>query len=479
MKKLFYTFFCIAAISGAVFYAVSMPHEPLAEAEGGVLDLRGAAFEGRTWRLGGEWEFYWGRLYEPADLSEEPPKTFIPVPSSWNSHGYPGTGYATYRLRLLAPENAPIMLYVPEILSAGTVWINGEKVFSAGRVGTGRDSFVSYAKSGLVRAAAADGVFEIIVRAANYEKLNGGLRHTFKVGLGEAENPLPHSLLGRWCLLAALMGAFIVIGSYQLFFAFQRDHQRVSPIYLVFALICLLTALRLFTDQDSLAQFFIRSPLVNTRLSIIYILASLLTIGLIIIFSMLAFELKPGRATRRAFAIMFGLPLIAVLALPAPLSRSLTILFLLPLIVTVILAAKSLSLARIRERPYLGLYCIALIFFIFWGTVLNLSGIAYSFAGFTLNMTFLTLAQTTMLSREYSEARRRARELAAKSDFYHRLAHDLLTPLTIVSTSVQVAEMMPEKAPELLKKARGEIMGMAGKINEALDENWERDGGGK
>jgi signal transduction histidine kinase len=80
-----------------------------------------------------------------------------------------------------------------------------------------------------------------------------------------------------------------------------------------------------------------------------------------------------------------------------------------------------------------------------------------------------------MLSQEYAEAQRKARELAAKNDFYHKMAHDLLTPLTIVSTSVQVANMIPEKAPALLKKSQAEIMKMAEKINNALEDSWSED----
>jgi signal transduction histidine kinase len=59
------------------------------------------------------------------------------------------------------------------------------------------------------------------------------------------------------------------------------------------------------------------------------------------------------------------------------------------------------------------------------------------------------------------------------------MAHDLLTPLTVVSTSVQVADMIPAKAPALLKKSQEEIMKMAGMINAALDESErEKNGSG-
>ena len=57
--------------------------------------------------------------------------------------------------------------------------------------------------------------------------------------------------------------------------------------------------------------------------------------------------------------------------------------------------------------------------------------------------------------------------LTMKTDFYHKMAHDLLTPLTIVSTSIQVAKVEPEDK-ELMNKSQAEIMKMAGMINDAL-----------
>ncbi|MCL1904353.1 MAG: hypothetical protein FWF94_08040 [Oscillospiraceae bacterium] len=70
--------------------------------------------------------------------------------------------------------------------------------------------------------------------------------------------------------------------------------------------------------------------------------------------------------------------------------------------------------------------------------------------------------------RKYAETKREAEELAAKTDFYHQMAHDILTPLTRVSTCVQSANQFPEDAPELLIKAQADIMGMAKTINDTL-----------
>ncbi|GHU80496.1 hypothetical protein FACS1894191_5900 [Clostridia bacterium] len=69
---------------------------------------------------------------------------------------------------------------------------------------------------------------------------------------------------------------------------------------------------------------------------------------------------------------------------------------------------------------------------------------------------------------EAEAAKRKSEEAEAKSDFYHRMSHDMLTPLTRISTNVQVAKRKPEKAPELLTEAQADIMLIASMVNKAL-----------
>ena len=71
-----------------------------------------------------------------------------------------------------------------------------------------------------------------------------------------------------------------------------------------------------------------------------------------------------------------------------------------------------------------------------------------------------------------------AEEHAARAGFYQKMAHELLTPLTKVSTNVQVAKRHPEESDALLGKAQDEIMKIAGIINTALDETESGEQGG-
>ena len=90
----------------------------------------------------------------------------------------------------------------------------------------------------------------------------------------------------------------------------------------------------------------------------------------------------------------------------------------------------------------------------------------------SVGMVFFVFCFTLSLSLEYAETERRAE----KAVFYERMAHEMLTPLTRISTDVQVVQKHPDKASERLLETQADIMAMADKIRNALDETA---GGGK
>ncbi|MCL2638165.1 MAG: hypothetical protein FWD48_07295 [Oscillospiraceae bacterium] len=79
---------------------------------------------------------------------------------------------------------------------------------------------------------------------------------------------------------------------------------------------------------------------------------------------------------------------------------------------------------------------------------------------------------------ETEAAKRQAEEKAAEADFYKKMSHQLLTPLTVVSTSIQTIKIKPEKTEELINKSQDKIMEMADMINAALSENAENEESG-
>ena len=92
---------------------------------------------------------------------------------------------------------------------------------------------------------------------------------------------------------------------------------------------------------------------------------------------------------------------------------------------------------------------------------------------FAMLLACYLLKTSLQQASEAQTARNEADELAAKTDFFKKMNHNLRTPLTKISTNIQIAKTMPEDYKELLEKSQAEIMLIADMINDALDDGRE------
>ncbi|GHS99221.1 hypothetical protein AGMMS50276_22430 [Synergistales bacterium] len=470
MRRFLLTFACVIALSGGAFYVISVPHErPGVLASAGVLDLRSADLRGSVYALAGEWEFYWERLIEPADfaagISHEGGKSLIRVPSSWTEAGYPDFGYATYRMTILTGDAEELMVYIPEITFAASVWINGSLVQRAGRVGRSRGDEMTAKMNNILNLPIRGGAAEIVVQASNFERLFvSGLRFNFLVGRGSV---LSRVMLSRWAAVTGISGAFAVIALYHLMlWGFRRGRDEI--IYMFFAAASLIAGIRVLMESNSFLIY--AAPGGACHWMRAYVALLILHSIFVMLFTLAVFEVRLSRNMRAVYTAALSI-VAAAQFLPPPTGYRFIYPFHLMLIITVMLAARTLSLERARNRPYLTLYLFSLVFFATWAPLANVLFESRFFIATLPGNVFLMLSQFAMLSQEYYHARRRARELTAKTDLYHRLSHDLLTPLTKVSTNVQVANTKPETDHERLTKSQAEIMKMAEMINRALAED--------
>ena len=125
------------------------------------------------------------------------------------------------------------------------------------------------------------------------------------------------------------------------------------------------------------------------------------------------------------------------------------------------------------------LYLIGFILFAVSGFFASTAIVAAPYIVVAFNFVFAVI-HSILLSDRFAkikmaldETKQKADMLAAKTDFYHHMAHDLLTPLTVVSTNVQRVEKHPEEAAELMRESQNEIMHIKEMVNNVL-----RDAGG-
>lgn len=127
------------------------------------------------------WEYYPGQLLEPSDFEGGvAPEQYAYVGQYGNFSAHLGSPYgtATYRLVLENPgEPVELALYLPELLCAGRIYIDGELAGEQGSL----EPYVPRVMDG-VYAFRAEGSTEIVIQCANYTHYYSGMYYPPAVG---------------------------------------------------------------------------------------------------------------------------------------------------------------------------------------------------------------------------------------------------------------------------------------------------------
>lgn len=236
----------------ALMCAASLPtHANPTEAE---INLRQKQWgDGAHFSLAGQWDFFWQTLVSP-DAGQTPLQAQMqaPVPGAWtavqDTHGpLPGHGFGSYRVRLLVPEDIEhFYLYLPDMASAYTLWSNGEKVSSRGRVGRSKHQELPAYGPATIELQAQNGSIDLILQTSNYHYQWGGIWYPPKLtdesGLF-AMRDLP--------TISAVAFSTLLIGSGFLslsLFAFRRQDRKL----LFFSLLCFVMGVRRLLIEERL-----------------------------------------------------------------------------------------------------------------------------------------------------------------------------------------------------------------------------------
>ena len=156
------------------------------------------------------WEYYPGELLNPDDFDEATaPDSCVYAGQYPNFSAHLGSPYGTaaYRLTLYGTEEEQaLILYVPELLSAGKIYIDGRLVGTQGSL----EPYVPEIEDGQY-AFTLTGSTEIIIQCANYTHYYSGLYYPPAVGSARAiqrmlvTRLLVYALLGFSALTLALI----------------------------------------------------------------------------------------------------------------------------------------------------------------------------------------------------------------------------------------------------------------------------------
>ncbi|MBF0225535.1 MAG: response regulator, partial [Desulfobacterales bacterium] len=264
MKHIFTFLFIILSI---IFFWSSSFAEKTPEIASGVINLKNWEFEKNgNVELKGKWEFYWEKFLITDELyGKVEPDGYIKVPSEWNKFKFnngenvQGTGYASYRLKILLPDKIESYgINFDLVASSYTAYLafpNGkitiiEKVGKIGK--TEEDSSPNYGSK--LAFFKGSGEVNLIFEISNFSRARGGLLRIHTIGY---EKQIIKNQNNTIATDFFIIGCMIIIGLYN-FVLFLLRPQEKTP--LLFALYCfgitILSCLRKgYHGQETMTHF--------------------------------------------------------------------------------------------------------------------------------------------------------------------------------------------------------------------------------
>ena len=389
----------------------------------GVLDLRSAQVDSSfILNLDGAWEFYWERLLTPGDFQKaQAPDLFLDVPGSWNTariagQELGGTGYATYRLRILLPENSPpLSLKFLDSGSSYRFWVNGQYYGGTGVVSSHPNEAMPSYRTALYDLITPGESVELVIQVANFHHRKGGIWEPIKFGGYNAIHSYREYML---IFEGFLAGSLVIMGFYHLGLFLLRKKDRST---LWFGLFCLDVALRTMVTGERILHGAVPFEYWEALLKVEYIS---MNIGLPL-FLLFLRSLYPGEIPLRMTQILIGIDLalvLLVLVTPARIYSRTVDFHQLVIVVGVLLCTYGILKSVVRRRD--GAVVVSLTSFIFILTVLNdilyNQQVIFTFQMVGFGLFIFIFSQSFILSLKFSRAFSTIEALSENLQRYNR-----------------------------------------------------------
>lgn len=255
----------VVVIGLVISYAVmSAPDSPPVRSEQGILDLTQGHIRTNPVQLEGEWTFYWHQLLSPEDIRSRmemggQSDRYINIPGSWlgyrlDGQELTGEGFATFRLLIKLSEqdrNERLALRLPTIFHAYKLWVNGELLAEAGRVGQDKSNMTPQLATKLVFFQPESDTVELVMQVSNFYHNRGGITKEIELG---GSNVLTVQTKLKVATDMFVTASLLVIGLYNLMLFLLRRQDR-APLY--FGLFTLLFGIRSMLNGELMfTQFF-------------------------------------------------------------------------------------------------------------------------------------------------------------------------------------------------------------------------------
>ena len=450
----------------------------------GVLDVRNLDVSQNVWNIVNNWDFYPDALYTAEDFAAGVVGEKAAPDVSASDHAY-----GTYRLRILAQPDQYYALCSFSMDYATRVYVNGCEVGVYGTVADQASDFVPRVGYMTIPMYSGDsGEIEIIYQYGNYVHREGGaIQPTYFSSLQSIEEFKASNDL----ISLTISGGLLVLA---LYFLVNAVLSRKAN-FLCLALCCLLMALR--------NQNFFVIHLLPPETSWYLAYRSLIVIVMLMPVSILLLlkSLYPKATRTWPLSVYLGLAAVAAVLICLLPTRDL------------VMVSTSVYYISIPYLLYLvfGVVChyirqgrlYAMDALVLCGFVVLLAGMfiealltgrsieitrygtaAYGMLGFIFLNAAAIHIQLQQREAALAESRSRSRMLEQMNrmnlDFLHKVAHELKTPLTVISGYAQLTGMqlsrdrIDAETPENLKTIQQEAQRLAEMVTRLMEYSYGR-----
>jgi signal transduction histidine kinase len=407
--------------------------------------------------LNGEWLFYWEKLLTPENYEQHKGTGItVAVPSYWEGYeidgkSLPGSGYGTYSLRIVLPENfqSAICIDIPIFDAAYRFFLNDRLIAENGKVGTSREEEEPWYDPENFCYIPDSDTLQLLIQVSNFHHRRGGFWQS--VVMGNPDKVLDRKERRRMYNYSTIGVLFFFMIFYLIFWSFTRK----QLIMLFFSLATLGILIRSVNTGLYFSNAFIDTSW-SWQIRMEYLGSYLAQLfGMIFLHKM--FPRKYMNRIIQANTVLMALAAVSLFVLPVRLF-SYGMLVYQPLLILFLGHYLIISfIGTLRKRTMDAIFFGSLSFFIF--TLIN--DILLANSGKSLSSGYLTqisfqlfiFAMAVMVILQWNRNDKVRRMLESSLRFKNRvlsvIAHDLKNPIASVA---QFSELLVNK-PQLSSEA--------------------------
>lgn len=475
-KYFFYIALIIMAASIAV-PSIRLISSKAPKAINGILDLSDwDPVKDGAIKLDGEWEFYYNQLLNPKDFmhNQNVNKSIQYVPSIWSSYKVgksklPAQGLATYRLKILLPNNNESFgIKTLNIRASNRILVNSRQVLACGSPGNSLKNTVhkNYADTAYFNVDTNE--IEIIVQVANYKYYNSGIIQSIYFGNQKSITALRIYYV---FIDAALISGMLFLSLYFFGLNFQRRSSRELFFYGAY---CLSQAIYLCTHSEKLINFaFPGIPYdIFTKIQAISIVLKCYFLFRFVFYSFKGFYSDKALNVTNYLAAVFILIISFINLHNSPYNGAIFLFLIIYMVITISLVVFKQIRKDIQGRFYLYIVIISSIILTLID-ILNLTtNLEPNFFPPVFQPIF-ALSIAFFMSEKYENAFKTAEHLSErlssldklKDDFLAKTSHELKTPLNGI---INISQSMLEGAGGRLNSSQSEDVQLIMSIGKRL-----------